>query len=65
MGSRSWSKGRLYRIRNRLDIRHPISYAWAMECSLLSRQRFNSQFHPLRLGLVSALLLLMVCAAPL
>ena len=64
MGTRSWSKGRLYRIKNRLDIRPPISYARAMDCSIPSRQRFNSQFHPLRL-LVPALLLVMVCAVPL
>jgi hypothetical protein len=65
MGTRSWSKGRLYRIKNRLDIRIPFPYARVMECSLSSRQRFNFrfQFDPGRL--VSALLLpLMLCPAP-
>ena len=59
MGTRSWSKGRLYRIKNRLDIRIPFPYARVMECSLPSRQRLNSRFHSFPLHLVSALLLVM------
>jgi hypothetical protein len=65
MGSSSWSKGRLYLIRKRLDIRLPFPYARVLECCLTSRQRFSSRFHPPRLRLVPALLLVMVCAAPL
>jgi hypothetical protein len=65
MESRSWSKGRLYLIKNRLDIRIPFPYAQAMECSLPSRQRLNTRFHSFRLGLVPLLFLVMVCAAPL
>jgi hypothetical protein len=65
MGTASWSKGRLYRISNRLDIRPPFPYARDMECSTLNRQRFNSSFHPFRFRLLSALVLAMVCAAPL
>ena len=62
MGTRSWSKGRLYRIKKRLDIVPTFPYARVMEFSTLSRQRFNSRF-PLRL--VWALFMVMVCAAPL
>jgi hypothetical protein len=65
MGSSFWSKGRLYLIRKRLDIRLPFPYARVLECSLPGRQRFSSRFHPPRLRLVPALLLVMVCAAPL
>jgi hypothetical protein len=64
MKSRSWSKGRLYRIRNRLDIRLPCPNARVMECSTPDRQRFSSRFHSFRLGLVLTLLLVMLCAAP-
>jgi len=60
MGTRSWSKGRLYPIRNRLDIRIPFPYARVMECSLSSRQ--SSRFHSFRLGLVLTAFLAMVCA---
>ena len=63
MGSRSWSKGRLYLIRKRLDIRLPFPYARVLECSLPGRQKFSSRFHPPRLRLVPALLLVMACAA--
>jgi hypothetical protein len=62
MGTKSWSKGRLYRIKNRLDIGPAFPYARVMEFSTLSRQRFNSRF-PFRL--VWVLLMVMVCAAPL
>jgi hypothetical protein len=66
MGTKSWSKGRLYRIKNRLDIRSPFPYAQVMECLLSSRQTFSSKLsHSLGLRLVSALLMVMVCAAPL
>jgi hypothetical protein len=65
MKSRSWSKGRLYRIRNRLDIRLRCFYARVTERSTPNRQRFSSRFHSFRLGLVSTLLLLMLCAVPL
>ena len=65
MGSRSWSKGRLYLITNRLDIRPPRPYARVMECLLPSRQRLNSRFHSFPLRLVWTLLLVMLCAAPL
>jgi hypothetical protein len=65
MKSRSWSKGRLYRIRHRLDIRLPCPYARVMECLLPSRQRINFRFHPFPLRLVSTLLLVMLCSAPL
>lgn len=61
MGTRSWSKGRLYRIKNHLDIGPANPYARVMECSTLGRQRFNARF-PFRL--VWALLTVMVCAAP-
>jgi hypothetical protein len=62
MGTKSWSKGRLYRIKNRLDIGPAFPYAPVMEFSTLSRQRFTSRC-PLRL--VWALFMVMVCAAPL
>jgi hypothetical protein len=65
MKSRSWSKGRLYRIRNRLDIRLPCPNTRVMECSTPDRQRFSSRFHSFRLGLVLSLLLVMLCTAPL
>jgi hypothetical protein len=65
MKSRSWSKGRLYRIRNRLDIRLPCPHARVMQCSTPDRQRFSSRFHSFRLGLVPTLLLVMLCAVPL
>ncbi len=65
MQSRSWSKGRLYRIPNRLDIRLPCPNAPVMECSTPGRQRFSSRFHSFRLGLVLTALLVMLCAAPL
>ncbi len=65
MGTRSWSEGRLYRIKNRLDIRIPFPYARVMECSLPSRQRLNSRFHSFRVHLVPAFLLVSLCAAPL
>jgi hypothetical protein len=48
--SRSWSKGRLYRKRNRLDIRRPCR----------GGQRFSFS-----LGLVLTVLLFMFCSAPL
>ncbi len=64
MGTKSWSKGRLYRIKNRLDIGPSFPYARVMKCSFPRRQRFDSQFHSFRLRLVPALLLVMVCAAP-
>ncbi len=57
MGRGSWSKGRLYLIKNRLDIRLPFPYAGVMECLRPGRSR------P-RFCLVPALLLFMVCAAP-
>jgi hypothetical protein len=60
MGTRSWSEGRLYRIKNRLDIRIAFPYARVMECLLPSRQRLNSRAH-----LVPAFLLVTLCAAPL
>ncbi len=62
MGTRSWSKGRLYRIKNHLDIGPAFPYARVMECSLPRRQRFDARF-PFRL--VWALFMVMVCAAPL
>ena len=62
MGTGSWSEGRLYRIKNRLDIVPAFPYARVMECPTLSRQRSNSRF-PFRL--LSALVLVMLCAAPL
>jgi hypothetical protein len=65
MESRSWSKGRLYRIRNRLDIRLPCPYARVTECSTPGRQRFSSRFHSFRPGLVLTALLVMLCSAPL
>jgi hypothetical protein len=65
MGTRSWSKGRLYRIKNRLDIRLRFPYARVMECLLPGRPRLNSRFHSLRVPVVPALLLVTLCAAPL
>lgn len=65
MGTRSWSKGRLYRIKNRLDIRIPFLYARVMERSLPSRQRLDTLFHSFPLRPVSVLLLVTVWAAPL
>src|ERR1700677_3086370 len=62
MGTGSWSKGRLYRIKNRLDIVHAFPYARVMEFSTLSCQRFNSRF---AFRLVWVLFMVMVCAAPL
>jgi hypothetical protein len=62
MGTRSWSKGRLYRIKNHLDIARAIPYARVMEFSTLVRQRSGLRY-PLRL--VWASLLVMVCAGPL
>lgn len=62
MGTRSWSKGRLYRIKNHLDIAPAFPHARAMGCSTLDRRRFNSRF-PIRL--VWALFMVVVCAAPL
>lgn len=62
MGTGFWSKGELYRIRNRLDIHPPFPYARVMEFSTLGFQRLNSRF-PFRL--VWALFMVMVCAAPL
>jgi hypothetical protein len=53
MGTRSWSKGRLYRIKNHLDIAPAIPYARAMK-----------YFHSFALRPVPLLLLIMVCAAP-
>jgi hypothetical protein len=64
MGTRSWSKGRLYRIKNHLDIAPAIPYARAMECSFPRCQRFDSRFCSFGLRLLSALLLIAVCAAP-
>ena len=65
MGSSSWSKGRLYLIHNRLDIRLPCPNGRVMECLLPSRQRVTSRFHSFPLRLTSALLLVMLCATPL
>jgi hypothetical protein len=62
MGTRSWSKGRLYRIKNHLDIAPAFPYARVMEFSTLGRQRFNCRFP---FCLVWALLMAMVYAAPL
>jgi hypothetical protein len=62
MGTRSWSKGRLYRIKNHLDIARAIPYARVMECSTLVRWRSSFRC-PLRL--VWASLLVMVFAGPL
>ena len=64
MGTKSWSKGRLYRIKNRLDIGPAFPYARVMECSPLRRQRFDPRSHSFRLRLVPALVLVMVYAAP-
>src|ERR1700728_50657 len=57
MGTRSWSKGRLYRIKNHLDIACAIPYARVMECSFPCRRRFDSRFRSFWLRLVPALLL--------
>jgi hypothetical protein len=62
MGTESWSKGRLYRIRNRMDIHAAFPYARVMELSTHNLQRFKVRF-PFRLAW--ALFMLMVCAAPL
>jgi hypothetical protein len=65
MGTASWSKGRLYRISNRLDIGPPFPYPRVMRFFTLNRQRFSPRFRFFRFRLVPALLLVMVCAAPL
>jgi hypothetical protein len=62
MGTRSWSKGRLYRIKNHMDIARAIPYARVMECSTLVRQRFRTRF---LFRLVWALAMGMACASPL
>jgi hypothetical protein len=64
MGTRSWSKGRLYRIKNHLGIAPAFPHARVTGFLLPRRQRFDSRFHSFRLHLVPALLLIMVCAAP-
>jgi hypothetical protein len=61
MGTRSWSKGRLYRIKNHLDIAPAFPHARVTEFSTLGRQRLNCRFP---FCLVWALLMAMVCAAP-
>jgi hypothetical protein len=65
MGTRSWSKGRAYQFSGYLDARIPFPYARVRECLLPIRQRLNSRFHSFPLRLVSALLLVMLCAVPL
>ena len=62
MGTRSWSKGRLYRIKNHLDIARAIPYARVMEWSTLVRRR-SSLRCPFRLVWTS--LLVMFFAGPL
>jgi hypothetical protein len=63
MGSRSWSKGRLYRISIRLDIRFSFPYAQVMEHP--RGQESHARIHPFRLSLVSAFLMVVLCATPL
>ena len=48
-----------------MDMRLPCPSARVKECSTPGRQRFSSRFHSFRLGLVSTLLLVMLCAGPL
>jgi hypothetical protein len=55
MGTGSWSKGRLYRIKNHLDISVPFTYAGLMD---------RSSFLSFRFHLVPALLLFMICTTP-
>jgi len=65
MGSRSWSKGRLYRISIRLDIRFSFPYAQTMECPHPRGQMASSRIRPFRLILVPIFLWVMLCATPL
>jgi hypothetical protein len=65
METGSLSKGRAYLFSNRLNVCAPFPYARGMGCLFPSRQRFNSRFHFFPLRLVSTLLLVMICAAPL
>jgi hypothetical protein len=65
MGSRSWSKGRLYRISIRLDIRFSFPYAQTMECPHPRGQMASFRIRPFRLSLVSAFLMVVLCATPL
>ena len=48
-----------------MDMRLPCPSARVKECSTPGRQRFSSRFHSFRPGLVSTLLLVMLCAVPL